>query len=136
MRNLYKAYKLARAKKFELARRQAAEKALSVKSEEQKDCKKGEAPEDKKHLDPQNTNRSKAPESRATAVNKASDSKDQEKTLTIDEFIQKGYLLRALDLPAEGCNTLLTTLLPEDDIPVVPEDRSEAAQVQKALKKI
>jgi len=53
--------------------------------------------------------------------------KKEEKTLTIDEFIAKGYLLRALDLPAEGCNTLLTTLLPEDDIPVVPEDRSEAA---------
>ena len=58
------------------------------------------------------------------------------KPLTIDEFIEKGYLLRALDLPAEGCNTLLTTLLPEDDIPVVPEDRSEAATVQRALKKI
>ena len=31
---------------------------------------------------------------------------------------------------------MLTTLLPEDDIPVVPEDRSEAAMVAKTLKKI
>ena len=49
VRNLYKAYKLSRAKKFEFARRQAAEKAMKIKSEEQKDVKKGEGGADVKN---------------------------------------------------------------------------------------
>lgn len=61
---------------------------------------------------------------------------EEKKVLTIDEFIQQGYLLRALDLPAEGCNTLLSTILPEHDIPIVPSDRGINAQINNALEKI
>ena len=60
---------------------------------------------------------------------------EEKKVLTIDEFIQQGYLLRALDLPAEGCNTLLSTILPEHDIPIVPTDRGINTQINHALDK-
>lgn len=126
VRNLYKAYKLAREKKYVSARHEAAAKALKLKNEK-KDVKKGEESNVKGNIV---ESKPPLPQPTSTANQKG------EKTLTIDEFIQKGYLLKALDLPAEGCNTLLTTLLPEDDIPVVPEDRSEVAQVQRALKKV
>lgn len=39
-------------------------------------------------------------------------------------------------MPAEGCNTLLGTILPEHDIPIVPSDRGNAAAVTNAIEKV
>ena len=53
VRNLYKAYKMARSKKFDLARKEAAAKALKLKYEK-KDLKKGEEPSEAETKDSPN----------------------------------------------------------------------------------